>query len=83
MLAAIDLHGCRRARLADPDLRRSLAPAVIEAIGTPASVTVHADEVGRRCSVDVVSCRPFAAHVAAAVAFEHFGGVPTLRVVER
>jgi S-adenosylmethionine/arginine decarboxylase-like enzyme len=109
MLAAIDLHGCRRACLADADVLRSFVPAVIDAIGMRAhgplhierfgdgelegwsamqfietsSVTVHADEVGRRCFVDVFSCRPFAAHVAAAVAFEHFGGWPTLRVLER
>jgi S-adenosylmethionine/arginine decarboxylase-like enzyme len=109
MLAAIDLHGCHRARLADADVVRSFVPAVIEAIGMRAhgplhierfgdgdlegwsamqfietsSVTVHADEVGRRCFVDVFSCRPFAPYVAAAVAFEHFGGVPTRRVLER
>jgi hypothetical protein len=33
MLAAIDLHGCDRARLADPDTIRRFVPAVIEAIG--------------------------------------------------
>jgi hypothetical protein len=109
MLAAIDLHGCRRARLADADVLRSFVPALIEAIGMRAhgplhierfgdgelegwsamqfsdtsSVSVHAAVVGRRCFVDVFADRPFAAHVAAAVAFEHFGGVPTLRVLER
>src|SRR5215218_9721296 len=108
-LAAIDLHGCHRARLADPGVLRSFVPAVIEAIGMcddgplhierfadgdlegwsatqlieTTSVTVHVDEVGRRCFVEVFSRRSFAPYVAAAVAFEHFGGVPTLRVLER
>jgi len=33
VLAAIDLHGCERARLADPDTIRRFVPAVIDAIG--------------------------------------------------
>jgi S-adenosylmethionine/arginine decarboxylase-like enzyme len=33
MLAAFDLHGCDRARLADPDTIRRFVPAVIEGIG--------------------------------------------------
>jgi hypothetical protein len=33
MLAAIDLHGCRFAPLADPDAIRKFVPAVIEAVG--------------------------------------------------
>jgi S-adenosylmethionine decarboxylase len=33
VLAAIDLHGCKQARLADPDTIRRFVPAVIEAIG--------------------------------------------------
>ena len=33
MLAAIDLHGCELAPLADPDTIRKLVPAVIAAIG--------------------------------------------------
>ena len=33
MLAAIDLHDCDRARLADPDTVRRFVPAVIDAIG--------------------------------------------------
>jgi S-adenosylmethionine/arginine decarboxylase-like enzyme len=33
MLAAIDLHDCDRARLADPDTIRRFVPAVIDAIG--------------------------------------------------
>ncbi len=33
MLAAIDLHGCDRRRLADPGCIRRFVPAVIDAIG--------------------------------------------------
>jgi S-adenosylmethionine/arginine decarboxylase-like enzyme len=47
------------------------------------SITVHADEFGGRCFVDVFSCRPFDAERAAAVAVAHFGGAPTLRVLRR
>jgi len=109
MLAAIDLHGCEFARLADPDNIRAFVPAVIDAIGMRAhgplllerfgdgdlegwsaiqfietsSITVHADEVSGRCFVDVFSCKPFDAELAAAVAVEHFGGSPTLRVLRR
>ena len=36
MLAAIDLHGCDRERLADPDTIRAFVPVVIEAIGMKA-----------------------------------------------
>ena len=32
MLAAIDLHGCDRERVADPDTLRRFVPAVIAAI---------------------------------------------------
>jgi S-adenosylmethionine decarboxylase len=109
MLAAIDLHGCERARLEDPDAIRTFVPRVIEAIGMQAhgplhlerfgdgelegwsamqfietsSITIHADEFADRCFVDVFSCKPFDADVAAAVAVAHFGGRPTLRVLQR
>jgi S-adenosylmethionine/arginine decarboxylase-like enzyme len=33
MMAAIDLHGCDRTRLEDPETIRRFVPAVIEAIG--------------------------------------------------
>jgi S-adenosylmethionine/arginine decarboxylase-like enzyme len=33
MLAAIDLHGCERSRLEDPDTLRRLVPSLINAIG--------------------------------------------------
>ena len=45
------------------------------------SITLHADEFGGRCFVDVFSCRPFDADVAAAIAAAHFGGTPTVRVL--
>ena len=109
LLAAIDLHGCERGRLADPDSIRRFVPSVIDAIGMRAhgplmierfgdgdlegwsalqfietsSITIHADEVSGRCFVDVFSCRPFDPDVAAAIAVEHFGGTPTLRVLQR
>jgi S-adenosylmethionine/arginine decarboxylase-like enzyme len=109
MLAAIDLHGCERGRVADPDAIRSFVSAVVDAIGMRAhgplhlerfgdgelegwsamqfietsSITVHADEFARRCFIDVFSCRAFDADVAAAVAVKHFGGRPTVRVLER
>src|SRR3954447_18746963 len=109
MLAAIDLHGCEAAPLADPDAIDAFVRAVIEAIGMRAhgplrmerfgegelegwsamqfietsSITVHADEVSGRCFVDVFSCRPFDAEVAAGVAVAHFGGRPALRVLRR
>ena len=33
LLAAIDLHGCDRSRLADPDSIRRFVPTVVDAIG--------------------------------------------------
>ena len=109
MLAAIDLHGCERSRLADPDTIRRFVPSVIDAIGMRAhgplaldrfgddelegwsamqfietsSITIHADEVWRRCFVDIFSCRPFEPDAAAAIAVAHFGGTPTVTVLER
>jgi S-adenosylmethionine/arginine decarboxylase-like enzyme len=108
-LAAIDLHGCELARLADPDSIRAFVPAVIAAIGMRAhgplalerfgdgdlegwsamqfietsSITSHADEVSGRCFIDVFSCQPFDAQIAAAVAVEYFGGTPRLSVLQR
>ena len=46
MLAAIDLHGCDRARLADPDTIRRFVPAVIEAIGMQAHGPLALDRFG-------------------------------------
>lgn len=109
MLAAVDLHGCDRERLADAGTIREFVPAVIAAIGMRAhgplhlerfgdddlegwsamqfietsSITIHADEVGGRCFVDVFSCRPFAPDLAAAMAVERFGGTATTTVLQR
>jgi S-adenosylmethionine/arginine decarboxylase-like enzyme len=109
MLAAIDLHGCERGRLADPDVIRRFMPILIDTIGMRAhgglfldrfgdgtlegwsamqfiessSITLHADEVDRRCFVDIFSCRPFDPDVAAAIAVEHFGGAATVTVLRR
>ena len=47
------------------------------------SITLHADEFGNRCFVDVFSCRAFDPDAAAAIAVEHFGGHPWVRVLER
>ena len=47
------------------------------------TIVVHADEVAGRCFVDVFSCRPFDPELAAAVAVDHFGGTPTLTVLQR
>ena len=109
MLAAIDLHGCERGPLADPDTIRRFVPIVIDAIGMRAhgplaierfgdgelegwsamqfietsSITLHADEVGGRCFVDVFSCRPFDPGAAAEIAVAHFGGTATVTVLRR
>jgi hypothetical protein len=47
------------------------------------SITIHADEVWARCFVDIFSCRPFEPEAAVAIAVAHFGGTPTVRVLER
>jgi len=46
MLAAIDLHGCHRSRLADPDSIRRFVPALIDAIGMRAHGPLHLDRFG-------------------------------------
>lgn len=66
-------------RFGDGDLEGWSAMQFIET----SSITIHADEVAGRCFVDVFSCRPFDAEHAAAVAVAHFGGTPTLRVLQR
>lgn len=109
ILAAIDLHGCERRRLEDPDTIQAFVPSMIEAIGMRAhgplrlqrfgdgklegwsamqfietsSITIHADELSNRCFIDVFSCRPFNAKIAAATAAAHFDGRSTLRVLDR
>jgi S-adenosylmethionine/arginine decarboxylase-like enzyme len=46
MLAAIDLHGCERSRLADADSIRRFVPAVIDAIGMRAHGALALDRFG-------------------------------------
>lgn len=76
----MEAHGpLRLERFGDGDLEGWSAMQFIET----SSITLHADEVFGRCFIDVFSCRPFDADVAAEVAVEHFGGLPTLRVLRR
>ncbi len=46
MLAAIDLHGCDRGLLEDPDTIRRFVPTVIEAIGMRAHGPLHLERFG-------------------------------------
>jgi S-adenosylmethionine decarboxylase len=46
MLAAIDLQGCDRALLADPQTIRDFVPAVIAAIGMVAHGPLHLERFG-------------------------------------
>jgi len=46
VLAAIDLHGCERVRLAEPDTIRRFVPAVIAAIGMRAHGPLRLDRFG-------------------------------------
>jgi S-adenosylmethionine/arginine decarboxylase-like enzyme len=46
MLAAIDLHGCQRRRLQDPDSIRVFVPNVIEAIGMRAHGPLRLERFG-------------------------------------
>ena len=66
-------------RFVDDELEGWSAMQFIET----SSITIHADEVWARCFVDIFSCRPFDPGVAAAIAVAHFGGTPTLTVLER
>jgi len=45
-LAAIDLHDCDRAALADPEVIRRFVPAVIDAIGMRAHGPLHLERFG-------------------------------------
>ena len=46
MLAAIDLHGCQRSRLEDPDTLRRFVPGLINAIGMRAHGPLALDRFG-------------------------------------
>jgi S-adenosylmethionine/arginine decarboxylase-like enzyme len=83
--AVIDAIGMRAhgplhlERFGDDELEGWSAMQFIET----SSITIHADEVWCRCFVDIFSCRPFAPDEAAAVAVAHFGGRPTVTVLQR
>jgi S-adenosylmethionine/arginine decarboxylase-like enzyme len=47
------------------------------------SLTIHTDEFGDRCYVDLFSCKAFEPELAAAIAAKHFGGWPKLTVLHR
>jgi S-adenosylmethionine/arginine decarboxylase-like enzyme len=47
------------------------------------SLTIHADEFGGRCYIDVFSCKAFDVEVAAGIAIRYFGGWPKLTVLHR
>jgi S-adenosylmethionine decarboxylase len=66
-------------RFGDADLEGWSALQFIET----SSITIHADEVCGRCFVDVFSCKPFDADLAAAIAVEHFGGTSRVTVLRR
>ena len=73
-------HGpLRLDRFGDDELEGWSAMQFIET----SSITIHADEVFGRCFVDVFSCRSFDPDAAAAIAVAHFGGRPSVRVLER
>jgi S-adenosylmethionine/arginine decarboxylase-like enzyme len=46
MLAEIDLHGCQRSRLEDPNSIRAFVPSVIEAIGMRAHGPLRLERFG-------------------------------------
>jgi S-adenosylmethionine decarboxylase len=46
ILAAIDLHGCDRRRLEDPDTIRAFVPSMIEAIGMRAHGPLQLERFG-------------------------------------
>src|SRR6185295_6820105 len=47
------------------------------------SLTIHADEFGGRCYIDLFSCKPFDPAMAAEIAVRYFGGWPKLTVMQR
>jgi S-adenosylmethionine/arginine decarboxylase-like enzyme len=82
LIAAIGMraHGpLHLERFGDGELEGWSAMQFIET----SSITIHADEVLGRCFIDVFSCRTFDPGVAGVIAVAHFGGRPTLRVLQR
>ena len=47
------------------------------------SVTIHADEPGQRCFVDVFSCMDFSCATVVELAIKHFGGTANAREFDR
>jgi S-adenosylmethionine/arginine decarboxylase-like enzyme len=66
-------------RFGDGDLEGWSAMQFIET----SSITIHADEHGGRCFVDVFSCKAFDPALAAAMARAHFGGEARVTVLQR
>jgi S-adenosylmethionine/arginine decarboxylase-like enzyme len=66
-------------RFGDGDLEGWSAMQFIET----SSLTIHADEVWGRCFIDIFSCQAFDPDLGADLAVRHFGGTPTLRVLQR
>jgi S-adenosylmethionine/arginine decarboxylase-like enzyme len=82
LIAAIGMraHGpLHLERFGDDELEGWSAMQFIET----SSITIHADEVAGRCFIDVFSCREFDPDAAGEIAVAHFGGRPTLRVLQR
>ena len=83
--AVIDAIGMRAhgplmiERFGDDELEGWSALQFIET----SSITVHADEMGGRCFVDVFSCRAFDGQVVGEVVRAHFGGTSTVTLLER
>jgi S-adenosylmethionine/arginine decarboxylase-like enzyme len=66
-------------RFGEGDLQGWSAMQFIET----SSLTIHADEFGGRCYVDVFSCKSFDPELAAKIAVRYFGGWPKLTVLHR
>lgn len=47
------------------------------------TITLHTDEPGLRCFIDIFSCKPFDADHATMMAKEYFGGSALVRVIDR
>ncbi len=54
LLAAIDLHGCERGRLADPGTIRRFVPTLIDAIGMRAHGELALDRFGGTATVTLL-----------------------------
>jgi S-adenosylmethionine/arginine decarboxylase-like enzyme len=76
----MEAHGdLQMGRFGDGDLEGWSAMQFIKT----STVTVHADEVGGRCFIDIFSCKSFVAEDAARIAVSFFGGQAEIRVLSR